>query len=273
MTRFLILLVVIGATTLALSLCVRQIIYAVEDAPNTYQLKSNPRILVGDSHAAQLDLDKSSELSIQGSSLTLLNLILDNAPIFLDSSKTIIATIWHQNLVKQHSPTFNQKIQFWSALMSLPFSIEINQTYINSSPSVWSKIGLLALKRSQLNNSGTCFEGTFEYQKALDPRFKITQDSSQIHLNIIPKLQNCPANVLLVVSPNNPNNYENKEALVSITDNFLTRIPKANHISVLDLRHLQFPDSCWRDWHHLNCKGSRIVSEAVEARLSELNWN
>ena len=259
-------------TTLVMSLGIRQIVYKAEYSSNTYELKTNPRILVGDSHAAQLDLNQTTELSIQGSGLTLLNLVLDNTHIFLDSSKTLIATIWHQNLVTQEAASFNQKTQFWSTLKSLPFNANISRIQM-SNPSIWSLIGALALKRSQLNNSGTCFEGTFEPTKAPGPEFKTTPNPYQHHLQINPKLLKCPANILFLVSPTNPNNYQNKKALESVTNDFLKSIPTHDHISILDLRLSHFPDSCWRDWHHLNCKGSRIVSEAVEIRLSELNWN
>ena len=260
------------ATILAISSGTRQIIWELEHEKNTLQLRQSRRILVGDSHAAQLHLAKTTELSINGSSLSLLGFVLENTSIFLDSNKTLIISVWHQNLVHQGPTNFNQKIQFWSALMSLPFEAKTNHIGF-STPNIWRLIGSLALQRSHLNNSGTCFEGTFSPNKAPDPNFKTTVKAKPLDDNITASLHNCPANILFLISPTNPNNYQNKNKLMSVTDQFLTSIPSDEHIAVLDLRTLSFPDSCWRDWHHLNCHGSQTVSTAVESKLSELDWN
>ena len=233
----------------------------------------NP-ILLGDSHAAQLDLTNVHEVSSEGSSLFIPLEFVRRYGGELPEEKTILISVWHQNITANQEE-ISRGIS--SASHSLKMFAETSTVFdfsaIYNLPTFKSKLlyfcGYLGIHHNILDGSGTCFES--ELQKMPTPKLTkrrsvVSRISAIEEINRLAKEDNL--RIMWVISPEIKDLTHHYATLNLQLDSLLT-LNKNPNVSVLDLRSLNLPLDYFRDEHHINCKPKALIDSLVRDAINQ----
>lgn len=233
----------------------------------------NP-ILLGDSHAAQLDLTNVHEISSEGSSLFIPLEFLRRFGGELPEEKTILISVWHQNITaKQEEISRGISSASHTLKMFAEASTIFGLSAIRDLLTFKSKLlyccSYLGIHRNILDGSGTCFER--EIQKVPTPnlttsRGVVSQISTIEEINRLAQEDNLK--ILWVISPEIKELSQHYASLNRQLDSLLNLNPNPN-VSVLDLRSLSLPLDYFRDEHHINCKPKALIDSLVHDALNQ----
>lgn len=231
-------------------------------------------ILLGDSHAAQLDLKNVHEISSEGSSLFIPLEFLRHYGGDLLEEKPILISVWHQNITaKQEEISRGISSASHSLKMFAETSTVFDLSAIDHFPTFKSKLlyfcGYLGIHRNILNGSGTCFES--EIQKIPTPkltkrRHVVCSISAIEEINRLAREHNL--RILWVISPEIKELSHHYATLNMQLDSLLNLNPNPN-LSILDLRTLSLPLDYFRDEHHINCKPKALIDSLVRDALNQ----
>lgn len=233
----------------------------------------NP-ILLGDSHAAQLDLTNVHEISSEGSSLFIPLEFLRRFGDELPEEKTILISVWHQNIVaKQEEISRGISSASHTLKMFAEASTVFDLSTIRDLKTFKSKLlyfcGYLGIHRNILDGSGTCFER--EIQKVPTPKLTkrrgaVSRISAIEEINRLVQEDNL--RVLWIISPEIKELSHHYTTLNLQLDSLLALNTNPN-VSVLDLRSLSLPLDNFRDEHHINCKPKALIDSLVRDALNQ----
>lgn len=230
-------------------------------------------ILLGDSHAAQLDLPNCHEISAAGSSLYLPYFFLKKNAPSIPKEKVICISLWHENLNtdSEHSSLGNfsgvkglKKYAEASTILGIEHLLEL--------PKFKSRIlfllASLSFQSSILNNTGTCFEGRFkgEIDFSFAEKSFNSKNRAITAINSIAKRHGLK--LLWVISPQISTSSKAIQEKNSIIDSILTPDLSRN-VQILDLRKLELPMSSFRDMHHINCDSRDTINYLFKRKLTE----
>lgn len=232
---------------------------------------SNP-ILLGDSHAAQLDLKNVHEISSEGSSLFLPLQFLTTYRNQLAKDKPLLISVWHQNVTSRSEEISNGISKPSHSLkMFSEGSTLLGLRPLGSLQTFKSKLlyvfGFLGIHRSLLDGSGTCFEGRVDNI----PKPNL-ENSRGVHLNksAIEKINAIASedslNLIWIISPEIRELSVHYAKINQQLDSLLNLQSRPN-VKVLDLRELDLPLNHFRDEHHINCKPQALIDSLVREVL------
>ena len=232
---------------------------------------SNP-ILLGDSHAAQLDLTDVHEISSEGSSLFLPLHFLMKYRHQLAKDKSLLISVWHQNITSKQEEISNgvskpsHSIKMFSEASTILGLTPITSLHASNSKLLYA-CGFLGIHRNILDGSGTCFEGQTDKipQPSLENFRGVYRNQSAIEqINLIAAEDSL--NLVWIISPE-IREYSNHYAQLNQQLDSLLNLHSSPNIKVLDLRELDLPLNHFRDEHHINCKPKELIDSLVRESL------
>lgn len=231
-------------------------------------------ILLGDSHAAQLDFPYTHEISSAGTSLYLPYFFLRQYAHRLPKRKVICISLWHENINTSCEAESFGVFRGAKALKTYATSSTVfGFQHLQELPDIKSKmlylISALGLHRSPLNNTGTCFEGNINRKFDFTYAEKPFNTESQVVNEINQMAAHHDINLLWIISPQIATTSNTIEKKNSIIDSLLA--PNATrNIQILDLRQLNLPTSAFRDNHHINCNPRDTINKLFTQKLIEI---
>lgn len=231
-------------------------------------LQSPRALLIGDSHAQQLDLTETDKISCGGSSLYLPLAFLEKYRAEIPKNKPILISVWHNNISqRQENISIGERPPAGSLDMFSDASSFLNFSPFWRLESFKARLlfitAYLSVHHNILDDHFECFIEELEaIPKSQLPEYSAPEipESAIEKINCIAKSEHL--RLLWVISPElkalSSHYAEANLALDSILN--LHRTP---NIKILDLRVLDLPFNHFRDEHHINCKAQAIIDSLV----------